>query len=60
MHVWHALHGASWLLTVQSERKPSKTTDVMVGMLAFCMAEKAALLANAALEPGPAGPIDWN
>ena len=42
-------------LTVQSERKPSKTTDVMVGMLALSMAEKAALLATAGLDPGPAG-----
>lgn len=37
--------------TVQSERKPSKTTDVMVGMLAFSMAENAALLATAGLAP---------
>ena len=39
---------------MQSERKPSKTTDVIVGMLEFCMAEKAALLATAGLDPGPA------
>ncbi len=48
------LCGTSAPLTVQSERKPSKTTEVMAGMLAFCMAEKAAVLATAGLDPGPA------
>lgn len=51
--VWDTLR-----LTVQSERKPSKTTDVMVGMLTFSMAEKAALLATAGLVPGPAAAGD--
>ena len=52
------MYGPPLPLTVQSERKPSKTTDVIVGMLSFCMAEKAALLATAGLEPGPAAAGD--
>ena len=39
---------------MQSERKPSKTTEVMVGMLPVSTAENAALLATAGFAPGPA------
>ena len=47
-------HDLSSPLTVQSERKPSKTTDVMVGVFPFCVAAKAALLATAGVDPGAA------